>query len=243
MSVEGGAFVKPVITLILAVIMALLINMICPVTAAASDDADAPFACIKDDGRRYGFETGAARLEEAALSTGWCIGICTDFPLDQGEFRYYEAFGERDGVILCINMGFAKVIAVGSAADYVNGVRAENIERLTERELKHGRNANIPRILADRLEGLRQKGPGSFDLYPPAFAVSVAAAFAAGFGTVLWISRRYGQNDLPIVNNYLDVRSIDIYRRNDEQIFAKSVRYKNNVIQQMVRGEGIFRRR
>lgn len=213
-------------------------------TAEAMGNGDMVFGYVEDKGGILGDEEAAGRrLEEAAEYSGWCIGICTGVPLDSGESIYDGIFGGRDGILLCINKGYAKVISRGSAAEYVRDVRAENIVRLTERALRHNRGGDIPDILARRLEGLRRKGAGGFDLYPPAFAIALAAAFAAGFGTVFWISRRYSPGEPPAVNNYLDVRSIDYYRKTDTQLFAKSVSYQNNIIQQMVRGEGVFRRR
>lgn len=192
-----------------------------------------------------GDEQEAVRRELAAFSreTGWCVGICTGRQFAASKSIYTDAFGEESGVILYINRKYAKIEAVGEAAEFVKGERAENIVRLTERSMRHESYRKIPSQFGMRLIACRQRGRGSFDLYPPAFIIALIFGMAAGFGTVFLISRRYSLSEPPIVNNYLDVRSIEMYRREDTLLSAHSVKYKNNIIRQAVRGEGVFRRR
>lgn len=210
------------------------------------DIAEPPEVFVSDiDGLFTKDERAAitAELRETAKETGWCIGICSGFWLAGSDDMYYGTFGEKSGVILFLNKGYAKVVARGEAAEYVNGERAENIVRLAERSLRHKNPRKIPDQLEERLIACRKKGRGSFDLYPPAFMIALIFGLTAGFGTLFLISHRYSLSDPPIVNNYLDVRSIEVYRKSDELLSAQSVRYRNNIIQQAVRGEGMFRRR
>ncbi|MDE6593573.1 MAG: hypothetical protein K2K57_11005 [Oscillospiraceae bacterium] len=205
-----------------------------------------PRAFLDDRGELFAEnEREAVRLEleEFSRETGWCVGICTGHMFSGSENIYNGAFGEESGVMLYINKGYAKIEAVGEAAEYVNGERAENILRLTERNLRHESCRRIPSQFGERLIACRKKGKGSFDLYPPAFIIALIFGMAAGFGTVFLISHRYSLSEPPIVNNYLDVRSIEVYRREDKLLSAHSVKYKNNIIQQAVRGEGMFKRR
>ena len=182
-------------------------------------------------------------LEEFSRETGWCVGICTGKQFAASGVIYWSVFREDSGVMLFINRKYAKLEVVGDAADYVNGERAENIVRLTERSMRHENYRQIPSQFGKRLISYRLKGRGSFDLYPPAFIIALIFGTSAGFGTAFFISRKYSVSEPPIVNNYLDVRSIDMYRREDTLLSAHSVKYKNNAIQEAVRGEGVFRRR
>ncbi|MCM1579269.1 MAG: hypothetical protein NC078_10770 [Ruminococcus sp.] len=193
-------------------------------------------------------EREAIKLEltETAAETGWCVGVVTGHSFDSAESLYRSVFGDDGdggGVLLCINKGYAKVYAVGEAEEYVRGQRAKNIVRLTERCIRHKRYRDIPEQFARRLVACRKKGRGSFDFYPPALFIAVIFGAAAGFGTAFFISRRYSPVEPPIVNNYLDVRSIEVYRKEDTLLAAKSVRYRNNALQQLIRGEGMFKRR
>ncbi|MDE7293043.1 MAG: hypothetical protein K2N72_01315 [Oscillospiraceae bacterium] len=162
-------------------------------------------------------------LEEFSRETGWCVGICTGKKFVQSEEIYWSVFREDSGVMLFINKKYAKLEVVGEAAEFVNGERAENIVRLTERSLRHEKYRKIPSQFGKRLISYRLKGRGSFDLYPPAFIIALIFGMAAGFGTAFFISRKYSVSEPPIVNNYLDVRSIEMYRKEDTLLSVHSV--------------------
>ncbi len=196
---------------------------------AEKEEAEAeaePRIYLDDIGKMFTAEEREAirnELEEISRDTGWCVGMCTGCKFSRSDAIYSGAFGDDSGVMLYINKNYAKIKAVGEAEEYVNGERAENIVRLTERSLRHKNYRKIPSQLGKRLAFCIKNGKGSFDFYPPALVIALIFGLSSGIGTVFFISRRYSAYEPPIVNNYLDVRSIEMYRREDTLLSAHSV--------------------
>lgn len=176
-------------------------------------------------------------MNEASEHTGWNYGIVTMHEDYSGEYSagtraeaiYNEQFGEdSSGVLFLCDVGYRYVVVAGEARDYVKGSRFDNMIKKMRDQYFDYKDLQCAITFIKYTEKYYDRGKGGFDIYPPAMAAAIVFGIAAAVGTAFAVNHSYTSHEKPETNNYLDVRKMDMYRRNDTYLRSHRVRYSNN---------------
>ncbi len=186
-------------------------------------------ACIEDIGDRFdeGEEIYILKmLNETSEHTGWNCAVLTgntknstrESVTSWAEDFYNEKFGENtSGVLFLRDTYYTYVYVSGDAKSYINDSRLDKISSETLKKCQDGRDLTAVSTFTKLVTKYYDKGTGS-DTSILLIIISVLAGAGAGAGVFFSIGRSYTVNEKPQTNNYLDVRSIDMYFKNDKLI-------------------------
>ncbi|MGN0664907.1 MAG: hypothetical protein ACI4KF_00110 [Huintestinicola sp.] len=207
-----------VFTAAFAAVMAVLFLFSTPTYAAGF--------CIEDNSGLYNEESRAyleGQLEEITEYTGWNIGIVTlnyDFSSLGGarnfsEDKYDKLFGRSSsGVLYVCDVGYRYIVVAGDAEKYINGQRFESmLDEVNDLYMDYDDLGSASVFIAKTKE-YYDKGPG-LPVSMSVLLLGVLFFIAAFLVTYFSICKSYSKYQKPDTRNYIDRRSLDIYRRQD----------------------------
>lgn len=181
-------------------------------------------------------------MDEASEHTGWNYALVTtdiDFSSEdsarrEAERLYDREFGESSsGVLYLIDVGWRYIVTAGSAERYISGSRLNELISETEKKYRAFEDVPCAETFIRLTVQYYDKGETGFpekipDIDPMSLIVAAAAGAFGMTATCLCINKSYSAYQKPTVNNYIDRRTMNIYRRNDNFITTYVHRHKRS---------------
>lgn len=173
-------------------------------------------------------------MENAAEKTDWNYGIVTlneDIndsvsACSRAERLYDERFGaDSSGVLYMCDVGYRWFVIAGNAENYVSGSRYDRMEKKIKELYFDYKDIECAEAFINTTSECFDKGAVGFEPNGAGIAWGTGLAFFAAAAAVIVVNVRYKKYPKAEVNNYLDPKRTNMYRRND--IFAREYTTKH----------------
>lgn len=173
-------------------------------------------------------------MENAAEKTGWNYGIVTlnedindsASACSRAERLYDERFGaDSSGVLYMCDVGYRWFVIAGDAGNYISGSRYDRMEKKIKELYFDYKDIECAEAFINTTSECFDKGVVGFEPDSAGIAWGIGLAVFAAAAVVIGVNVRYKKYPKAKVNNYLDPKHTNMYRRND--IFVREYTTKH----------------